>query len=51
MIVVRGREQNLDDVGWFDGILWAQEEVVIILIQRLVSADDPDLRLEWIDDD
>ena len=50
MIVVWGAEQTLEDIGWFDGILWAQEEVEILVIQLLKSADDPDLCLEGIDD-
>ena len=50
MVVVWGAEQTLEDVGLFDGILWAQEEVVILVIQLLISAEDPDLRLEGIDD-
>ena len=50
MIVLWGAEENLDDVGWFDRILWAQQEAVIHVMQLLESADDPDLRLGVIDD-
>ena len=30
--------------------MWAQQEAVIHVILVLESAQDPDLRLEWIDD-
>ena len=32
MIVIWEGDQNLENVGWFDGILWAQEEVVIVVM-------------------
>ena len=49
MIELWGAEQNLDAVGWFDRILWVEQEAVIHMVQLLESLDDPDLRLEGID--
>ena len=46
MLALLGGEENLDDIGWFDGILWAQQEAMIHVMQFQESADDPDLPLE-----